>query len=702
MDVRKKHIWYWAGGGSPQESFYLYHDAFAITKRDSGFSTSNIASQVFPLITFEDNNYYYIYLGAESDLTDDIDRTFLKRKSKSDGLHINKGWSWYDNNSDGEPDIIIGSGAVNNEKGTTVNVRCATTDNITLSGEQTINTTIGGSKAVVTGDRVLVKNQANQTENGIYVVSTGAWTRATDADSSIELTDLIVYATEGAVTGSPYWYQITSNPTIGVDNIIFQQYNWNIKQNFIGSIFPKDGGGYLALYAANGPELSSFYSLGVVESNDLLNWTRTSVDPIIQGASNLNMLHPRGIRIGNTLHVFINNAAASERTNGHIYTIDHYTTTWNDDPSLWNLTKVGDNLLDAILPNQLGYMSELWEENGVYNFMTGDDTPSIAYNADDGTRTIQIVPRKVVQVRTSDFVNFTVVKTLFDDTQLINLGVNAFCKLNNHNGYKWAPVIGYKWRGQSLLATAIEPFTNGKILTTEPPEDSEIVNTEFEVFPSYFTSGGKIFRTDQPQEASLSPIEAITKTPLTIVNSPARYGYASITPASDAYVSANGNLITDPKYFAIKILHKYVFSTATFPMLWFGRNSDGSTVFLLEYVNQRFRVTVNGAGGLSKGYTTSGTISSFSSAVDEDGFKAFGFIWANGTLKLCGTYTTDILVGTKSPDNSFTDLDNIGDTLRIGAGQPTTSFNIHGNQNVFVLNGVGNATEANWLNCDVI
>ena len=58
-------------------------------------------------------------------------------------------------------------------------VRVATTGNITLSGTQTID---GVSLSV--GDRVLVKDQTTQTQNGIYVVASGSWTRATDADNS--------------------------------------------------------------------------------------------------------------------------------------------------------------------------------------------------------------------------------------------------------------------------------------------------------------------------------------------------------------------------------------------------------------------------------------------------------------------------------------------------------------------------------------
>lgn len=55
----------------------------------------------------------------------------------------------------------------------------ATTENISLIGSQLIDGII-----VNANDRVLVKNQVKMTDNGIYVVANGPWTRAPDADMS--------------------------------------------------------------------------------------------------------------------------------------------------------------------------------------------------------------------------------------------------------------------------------------------------------------------------------------------------------------------------------------------------------------------------------------------------------------------------------------------------------------------------------------
>lgn len=73
-------------------------------------------------------------------------------------------------------------------------VKVATTTNITLSGLQTIN-----NYSVAAGDRVLVRQQSNNVENGIYIASTGAWTRSPDADAVGDLfSDLVVTARIGA------------------------------------------------------------------------------------------------------------------------------------------------------------------------------------------------------------------------------------------------------------------------------------------------------------------------------------------------------------------------------------------------------------------------------------------------------------------------------------------------------------------------
>ena len=103
-----------------------------------------------------------------------------------------------------------------------VKVPCvvAATTNITLSGAQTIATI-----AVVTGDRVLVIGQTDPIENGIYLVTSGAWDRAPDFDGRRDATtnSLVLAAVAG---GDPILYKVdTAIPfIIGEDAINFSVY----------------------------------------------------------------------------------------------------------------------------------------------------------------------------------------------------------------------------------------------------------------------------------------------------------------------------------------------------------------------------------------------------------------------------------------------------------------------------------------------
>lgn len=94
-------------------------------------------------------------------------------------------------------------------------VRVATTANITLSGTQTID-----GVAVVAGDRVLVKNQTTASQNGIYVVAAGAWTRAAGADTAAEMVGAVVSVDSGTVNGGLHFdTDFKSTDTLGTTSL---------------------------------------------------------------------------------------------------------------------------------------------------------------------------------------------------------------------------------------------------------------------------------------------------------------------------------------------------------------------------------------------------------------------------------------------------------------------------------------------------
>lgn len=94
----------------------------------------------------------------------------------------------------------------------------ATTANITLSGEQTIDGVLTSTS------RVLVKNQSTQTENGVYVSAAGAWSRASDANTGAAIYLAGVLITEGTAQENTQWANNNASvPTLGVDDITFAQ-----------------------------------------------------------------------------------------------------------------------------------------------------------------------------------------------------------------------------------------------------------------------------------------------------------------------------------------------------------------------------------------------------------------------------------------------------------------------------------------------
>ena len=79
----------------------------------------------------------------------------------------------------------------------------------------------------VAGDRVLVKDQTTPSQNGIYVVAAGAWSRAADADTNAEVTaGMFTFVSEGTVNENS-GFVLTTNDTIalGSTNLTFAQFS---------------------------------------------------------------------------------------------------------------------------------------------------------------------------------------------------------------------------------------------------------------------------------------------------------------------------------------------------------------------------------------------------------------------------------------------------------------------------------------------
>lgn len=79
-------------------------------------------------------------------------------------------------------------------------VKAASAANLTLAGAQTVD-----GVAVVVSDLVLVKNQTVASQNGIYTVASGAWTRAANMDAWAEMPGAFVWVEQGTVNADTGW-----------------------------------------------------------------------------------------------------------------------------------------------------------------------------------------------------------------------------------------------------------------------------------------------------------------------------------------------------------------------------------------------------------------------------------------------------------------------------------------------------------------
>lgn len=103
-------------------------------------------------------------------------------------------------------------------------VAAATTGPVTLANEQTVD-----GVGLVAGNRVLVKDQADSVQNGVYiVVDEGAWERASDLLAASDAGGSFVFVSGGTTHASTGWV-CTNEPeadTVGTNELTFAQFSF--------------------------------------------------------------------------------------------------------------------------------------------------------------------------------------------------------------------------------------------------------------------------------------------------------------------------------------------------------------------------------------------------------------------------------------------------------------------------------------------
>lgn len=121
-------------------------------------------------------------------------------------------------------------------------------------------------QTVALNDRVLLTNQTNQSENGIYFCSVvgdvrvgseaaSVLTRAADCDSADEMKSASVFIEQGSLYADTAWTQTTDNIILNTSNIVFQQFS-STQELVAGDGLSKVGNTFSANVDNTGIEIS--------------------------------------------------------------------------------------------------------------------------------------------------------------------------------------------------------------------------------------------------------------------------------------------------------------------------------------------------------------------------------------------------------------------------------------------------------------
>lgn len=149
------------------------------------------------------------------------------------------------------------------------------TTNITLSGEQTVGAVaVLSSNAAGVADRVLCTGQTNTAQNGLWDVSTAAWTRPIDANGNYDLCDgTQVLITRGA-GANQIWLLTTPDP-ITIDTT-GQTWSQSLSAGFLATFAASSGAGLVGAglidYASGTVGAGLAITVSASGGDDTANW----------------------------------------------------------------------------------------------------------------------------------------------------------------------------------------------------------------------------------------------------------------------------------------------------------------------------------------------------------------------------------------------------------------------------------------------
>ena len=139
------------------------------------------------------------------------------------------------------PSGELGQRFINMNLDFTITVKTATTANISLTGLQTID-----GISLTAGQTVLVKDQTNAANNGIYTVASGAWSRNAYLDSSSDYnSNFLVYVESGTTNTQTLFQATTADTTFVLGTSLLYFYD-----AFLQCVKVSSGSGIVGTFAA--------------------------------------------------------------------------------------------------------------------------------------------------------------------------------------------------------------------------------------------------------------------------------------------------------------------------------------------------------------------------------------------------------------------------------------------------------------------